>query len=80
MELRTPRTLRVVGSVVLGLGALPFLYLAVAFPISSLVSDGYVDDPLYMNAIYGALCLTTGILLAWGAWRLVRPGLRGGTE
>ena len=39
VEQRTPRTLRAAASVVLGIAALPFLVLAVAFPISAVFSE-----------------------------------------
>jgi hypothetical protein len=70
-EIRRP--LRGLAGVVLGIAALPFLYLGCTFPIAPAVSDGYQDDPYYMAVIYGGACLAVGAFLAWGAWRLLRP-------
>jgi hypothetical protein len=80
VETQMPRALRVLAGAVLAIAALPFLYLGCAFPIASAVSDGYQDDPYYMDLIYGAVCLAAATLLAWGAWRLLRPISTGRTQ
>src|SRR4029079_4940250 len=75
-RIEMPRAVRVLAGAVLGIGALPFLYLGFAFPIAPVVSVGYQDDPYYMALSYGAACLLIGAFLAWSAWRLMRPGSR----